>query len=189
MASLNLSLLAPNVDSSRLTDISRYINKYARKFGITTPKRMAGFVAQAVHESDGFKALKEYGPDSYFKKYEFNKGLGNNVAGDGLKFKGRGIFQTTGRANYAQYSKLIFGDERLLDNPEILEQPEYAVLSAMHFWDQRKLNKEADVMDVNKISQKINGGKKGRAERIKLYNQAIKMLGVKTSSIKGFLQY
>lgn len=179
---LNLYQLSPKTPLNRLNEIGKYINMYADKYGINTAKRLAAFVAQAVHESDGFKSMIEYGRDSYFNRYEPGTGpgrrLGNTQRGDGLKFKGRGIFQITGRWNYEYFSKKIFGDKRLLTQPWLLEQPQYAVLAAMEFWKFKKLNPLADVLSFDAITKKINGGTKGAADRKKNYNRALAMLGI-----------
>ena len=140
--------------------------KYAtlfKKYGLTTPLRKAHFLAQIQHESGGFKWLKELGNDAYFKKYEGRKDLGNTVAGDGLRFKGRGYIQITGRANYTEISKDLGVD--FVSKPELLEQEANAMLSALWFWDKRKLNALADKNDLRGITRRINGGFNGLADR------------------------
>ena len=86
-------------------------------YHVNTPLRISHFMAQIEHESGGFKYLKELGNDAYFSKYEGRKDLGNTEAGDGIKFKGRGYIQITGRANYTVLSK----DTRIdfLNNPKL----------------------------------------------------------------------
>lgn len=177
---LNLKALAPRAPQARLNEISDWINQYAEEFGITTPQRLAAFVAQACHESDGFQALKEYASG---KAYEGRRDLGNRFPGDGVRFKGRGIFQITGRANYEKYSKRIFGDTRLIANPSILEQPQYAVLSAFHFWKDRNLNSLADNMSFDAITKRVNGGQRGRVERQKYFRLALGMLGINQNPV------
>lgn len=77
---------------------------------------LAYMFATVYHETDKkFQGIEEYGPDSYFKKYDGRKDLGNDQPGDGLKFKGRGFVQITGRANYAKFSKILGVD--LVANP------------------------------------------------------------------------
>ncbi len=89
------------------------------------------------------------------------RNLGNTQEGDGAKFIGRGFKQTTGRANYKRASQAIFGDDRLLDHPELLEQPEAAAQSAGVFWSDNKLNALADKDDVAAVTKKVNGGTLG----------------------------
>ncbi len=95
------------------------------KYKITTPRRIAAFIAQAAHESGKFQWFTELGNRSYFNKYEprtsIGKRLGNTVSGDGYKYRGRGIFQLTGRWNYQRYSELISLD--LVNNPSIASEP------------------------------------------------------------------
>lgn len=135
-------------------------------YHVNTPLRIAHFMAQISHESGGFKYLKELGNNDYFKKYEGRKDLGNLNEGDGLKFKGRGFIQITGRANYTVLAK----DARIdcLNNPELLEQEPNAMISALWFWNKNKLNDLADKDDCKSITKKINGGYNGLAEREKL---------------------
>lgn len=141
-------------------------NKYKtllERSEINTPLRLAHFFAQIHHESGGFKYLKELGNDKYFLKYEGRKDLGNTQKGDGYKFKGRGYIQVTGRANYSEISKDLKID--FINNPELLEQEVNAMVSALWFWNKRKLNQFADLDDVKTITKKINGGYNGLKER------------------------
>jgi len=135
-------------------------------YHINTPLRVAHFMAQIHNESGGFKYTKEIGNDAYFKKYEGRKDLGNVKDGDGLRFKGRGFIQVTGRANYTVLSK----DTRIdfLNNPELLEQEANAMISALWFWNKKKLNELADKDDCKAITKKINGGYNGLADRERL---------------------
>lgn len=102
--------------------------------------------------------------------------MGNVEPGDGWKYRGRGLIQITGRDNYAACSKALFGDDRLLRNPELLEQPEWACMSAAWFWDSRGLNSLADKGDIVGITKKINGGTNGLEDRKALYDKALKVL-------------
>jgi len=169
-----------------MDDLTYWINHFAPMYEVDTPKEFAHFLAQSCHETDHFKTLKEYASG---KSYEGRKDLGNTVEGYGVKYKGRGIFQTTGYYNYRALG-IKKGDERLfLDNPELLEQPEYAVWSAFEFWDERGFNDIANLPDSKKvtlkvrgkvynvspveyISRRIHGGVNGLSERIKFYNRA-----------------
>jgi putative chitinase len=163
-------LSKPGAKIATLTEIAKWFDFYKYQFGVTSVLRQSAFLAQAAHETDGFRSLKEYDSGA---KYEGRKDLGNTTKGDGVKYKGRGIFMTTGRLNYANYSKRIFGDTRLLSQPQVLEQPQYAVYSAFLYWNDRKLNQLADEGDTPAITRKINGGKNGLAEREHFYDMAM----------------
>lgn len=141
--------------------------KHADKYEIVTAKRIAAFIAQCAHESNQFRTTREYASGS---AYEGRKDLGNIFKGDGKKFKGRGYIQLTGRTNYNAMSKELFGDNRLVLNPEILSAPEYAMESAMVYWKWRNLNKYSDIQYYETITRRINGGLNGFRERVMFYN-------------------
>lgn len=170
--------------------LPEWINKICPEFEIDTPREYAHFLAQACHETDHFRTLEEYASG---KEYEGRKDLGNVIIGDGVRFKGRGIFQTTGRANYKQLGTKKGNPDLFLKNPELLEQPEYAVWSACVFWKSRNLidasNNDDSVLlskkykgqiikvtPVEYISITINGGRNGIEERKKFYERAKKVL-------------
>jgi putative chitinase len=100
------------------------------------------------------------------------KNLGNSEPGDGWKFRGAGFMHTTGRANFKMTSMEVYGDERLLDKPELLQQPEGAANAAAWFWHSRKLN---GVTDVQIITKRINGGLNALQERIDATRQALEL--------------
>lgn len=155
-----------------LAEIAKWFDNYAPAFSVDTPNRKQAFFSQAAHETAGFNTFEEYASG---QAYEGRKDLGNIQPGDGVKFKGRGIFQITGRNNYRTISKKIFNDERLINNPELLEKPEYAVLSALIFWNTRALNQYADLgteEGYKTITRKINGGLNGWADRLSLWEKA-----------------
>lgn len=125
--------------------------------GIDTPERAAEFLAQACLETDYFKTLREYwGPTKAQSGYEGRKDLGNVVAGDGKKFMGRGIFQCTGRDNYARYGKRLGID--LLKEPELAARPDISVRIAVMYWNDKGLNAYVDEGDTAAISRAINRG-------------------------------
>lgn len=151
------------------------------KYQINTRLRMAAFIAQVGHESGQFNWVRELGGDQYLRKYDTGtlaKRLGNTpeADGDGQKYRGRGLIQITGRDNYLACSKALFGDDRLLRTPELLEQAEWACKSAAWFWNSRNLNALADAGDFERITRRINGGVNGYAERLAFYNTALKVL-------------
>lgn len=89
------------------------------------------------------------------------KNLGNKWPGDGWRFRGRGLKQITGKDNYEMVSQKLYGDYRLLCQPELLQQPEGAALSACIYWNERKLNVVADKDDVVAVTKLVNGGTNG----------------------------
>src|SRR5262249_24913671 len=88
------------------------------QFAIDSRLRVAHFLAQICHESDGFCTTVEYASGD---AYEGRASLGNTKPGDGRRFKGRGLIQLTGRANYTQYGKLL--DLDLVTNPDLTHEP------------------------------------------------------------------
>lgn len=121
--------------------------------GIDTSARVAEFLAQACLETDYFRVLEEYASGA---AYEGRKDLGNVYVGDGKKFKGRGIFQCTGRANYATYGKRLGVD--LLGNPDLASRPDISLRIAVMYWNDKGLNAYADKGDTAAISRAINRG-------------------------------
>lgn len=143
---------------------------------INNRRRQAAFLAQIGHESGSLVYTKELGGSKYFEKYDCRKDLGNTVPGDGPRFCGRGLIQVTGRANYAKASQALFGDDRLLASPELLEQPEWAAKSATWYWSTRNLNALADADRFTDITRSINGGINGIDDRKGRYRLALSVL-------------
>lgn len=160
-----IAYVAGKPASPSLTPLGIAMAQHLPAYGIIdTPARLANFLGQACHETGGFRFLREiWGPTKAQRGYEGRADLGNTHPGDGEKFKGRGIFQTTGRANYETTGKALGLD--LVGNPVLLETPDIAVLSACHYWDSRKLSVLADAHREDEITRKINGGVNGLAER------------------------
>jgi predicted chitinase len=148
------------------------------KYEITTVKRIAAFLAQAAHETGGFKSFTEAGSKGYFDKYEphtpLGKKLGNTEPGDGFKYRGRGIFQLTGRWNYKHYSELLGMD--LVNNPDNASKPEIACHIACEYWKQNNLNTLADKEDTRAITTHIEGGDHDLDKRLKNYQLALATL-------------
>lgn len=148
-----------------------FLNKYAEQYQVNTRLRIAAFLAQIGHESGQFRYVEELASGA---AYEGNKKLGNIVPGDGIKFKGRGLIQITGRDNYKSISK-DFGID-FVNNPQLLSSPEWAVRSAFWFWKVNNLNTLADISDFKGITRKVNGGYNGLADRAALYSKALEVL-------------
>lgn len=157
------------------------LNRAMDRYEITTKTRQAAFLAQVGHESGQLRYVKELGGNAYLSKYDTGslaKRLGNTpeADGDGQKYRGRGLIQVTGRDNYAACSEALFGDARLLDTPQLLEEPIHAAMSAAWFWQSRGLNTLADKGDFLLITKRINGGTNGLKDREELYKRALKVL-------------
>lgn len=135
--------------------LGRGAAKHFPEFGITTPLRIAHFLAQGSAETGGFHWLREiWGPTDAQKRYEGRKDLGNVIPGDGYRFLGRGIFQITGRDNYERYGKRIGID--LTCDPAKAEDPETALWIACLYWHDLNLNQFADLDQVRAVSNGIN---------------------------------
>lgn len=175
------------------------------EYDINTPERIAGFLAQTCHEcldyaimqenlnysSNGLKKTfpKYFGDISiankYAKKPELiaNKvyanrmGNGNFESGDGWKYRGRGPIQCTGKSNYIACSKFLFGDLRLVENPDlILTDKRIAIMSACWYWSVNNLNKYCDKKDIVGMTKRINGGSNGLENRKVRFNKYLTIL-------------
>jgi putative chitinase len=177
----------------------------AKRFGIVTRLRLAHFVAQLSHESGGFGRLEEnlnytpgrlcavfpnrFGTAAMAERYAgrpedlanlIYAGVNGNAgipSGDGWRFRGRGLIQLTGRANYRAAGRGV--EQPLEDEPDRVAQPWTAALVAGWYWRQRNLNLDADrgAAGVEAITRAINGKYlKGREERAALYDKAIAAL-------------
>lgn len=162
------------VPLARVDKFVPYLNGAMEHYQINTPARVAAFLAQLAHESGGFRYVRELASG---RAYEGRKDLGNVYSGDGVRFKGRGLIQITGRSNYAALEKdlPLLG---LLQNPHWLESDRWAVWSAGWFWNKKGLNALADDGLFKQITRKINGGYNGLEDRYKYYERAKKVLGV-----------
>lgn len=189
-------LLALGIDGKWLEPLLETFEKY----DISTPKRQACFIGQAMHESGGFKNLVEnlnYSATGLMRtwpsrfpdldvadKYAHNAEkiankvysgrMGNTEEGDGFAYRGRGIFQLTGKENYKNCSDGI--GVNLIANPELLQEPKCASLSAGWYWNKRNLNQYADSMDIETMTKKINGGTIGLEDRKAKINKVLDIL-------------
>jgi putative chitinase len=152
-----------------------YLEDTMHEFEINTKPRIAAFLAQIGHESGGLHWLVElWGPTDAQRRYEMRYDLGNIAPGDGYKFRGRGLIQITGRANYRDAGLALGVD--LEYHPELLGEPALASRSAGWYWGSRKLNALADAGEFEKITRKVNGGLNGYPERLGLYEAAKRTL-------------
>ncbi|CAD5378483.1 Putative chitinase [Pseudomonas sp. OF001] len=155
-----------------------HLNAAMARRQINTPRRAAAYLAQIGHESGQLLYVRELASGAAYDTGALAVRLGNTQAadGDGQRYKGRGLIQITGRSNYRSCSLALFGDERLLQHPELLEQPEWAAESAAWFWESKGLNALADAMDFSRITRRINGGLNGLADRLALWGKAREVL-------------
>ncbi len=132
---------------------------------ISTTLRLRHFLAQSACETFAFRRLIESdgGDPHYFDRYEGSKILGNTQPGDGARFPGRGLLDTTGRWNYTLLAKVSGLD--CVNHPEILAEPANACTAAVSFWAYRKVNVLADANDIVGVTKAVNGGVNGLADR------------------------
>ena len=134
--------------------------------------RACYFTGQVVHESDQLCTMEEYASGA---AYEGRHDLGNTEPGDGVRFKGRGPFQLTGRANYAKMGPRLGLD--LIAHPEAAADPANGLVIACLFWNDHGLSALADVEDLEGITRRINGGLTGLASRQAATDKAFAALG------------
>lgn len=167
-----LMKIAPGAKRPLVEALAQYMNNAFEAYEINTPLRVQHFLGQAAHETAGFKTLTEYASGA---AYNGRKDLGNTQPNDGVTFKGRGIFQITGRFNYIKYGKAIGKD--LVNNPTLAADPEVAVLTACEYWRANNLSALADKNDLKGITKRINGGYNGLADRQICTERAAKQMG------------
>lgn len=174
---------ACNCTLPRATNWAPSLSQAMGLFAIDTPARIAAFLAQIAHESGRLAYVRElWGPTPAQLRYEGRADLGNTRPGDGFRYRGRGLIQVTGRANYVQARD---GLRLFVPNvpdfearPELLEAPKWAALSAGHYWHVRGLNRVADEGDFLALTRRINGGTNGLADRRELWASAKAAVGV-----------
>ena len=175
------------------------LNTAMNRYQIVGAKRNAAFIAQVGHESGQLTRLVEnlnYSADVLRKTWPsrfdvdlasatarkpeqianiaYGNRIGNTALGDGWKYRGRGLIQITGKNNYRACGEALGLD--LISQPELLEKPQHACMSAAWFWATNGLNSLADAGKFDAITQRINGGQNGAADRQALYAKALKVL-------------
>lgn len=162
---------------ARATEFAPFVDAAMAEFEIDTPVRQAAFLAQVGHESGGLHWTVEiWGPTPAQLRYDGRADLGNVHPGDGFRYRGRGLIQVTGRANYERLGNALGVD--LVQSPELLGQPELAARSAGCFWQAHALNVYADSGAFELLTRRINGGLNGLDERKALWTRAKAALGV-----------
>ena len=175
--------IAPRAKKSIVANLANHMDSAFQQGQLTNVQRQAHFLARAAVETDGFRTLKEYwGPTAAQKRYEGRKDLGNTQSGDGQRFMGRGIFQLTGRSNYARYAEKICID--LVTNPELASQGEASLKIALIYWNDHRLNPKADADDVLGVCKAINGGTNGLSDQ-KLYLARAKKALAESATAQG----
>lgn len=147
-----------------------HLDAACEAYQINTPLRLAHFLAQVGHESGSLVHSREvWGPTPAQERYEGRADLGNTQAGDGRRYMGRGLLQTTGRFNYGALRDRLrthgIDAPDFVAAPELLEQPKWAVLSACDYWEMRGINRMADGDDHEAVTRAVNGGTNGIEDR------------------------
>lgn len=160
--------------SSKIYRFIGPLNKAMHEFNITTSLRIAAFLAQIAHESGSLLYEEEIASGA---AYEGRRDLGNVNRGDGIRYKGRGLIQLTGRANYRKVGEAL--GLPLEENPNLVKaNPYVSARVAGYFWESHGLNELADLRKFRKITLKINGGLNGYDDRLKYYRLARDLFNV-----------
>jgi putative chitinase len=136
-------------------------------YDITSRLRIAHFLGQTCEESAGYRTTEEFASG---REYEGRQDLGNTQRGDGPRYKGRGLLQLTGRANYADYGKALAVD--LVNNPTLAAQPALSLKIACEYWKRHDINADCDRDDAQAVTRKVNGGLNGLSDRIAFTQKA-----------------
>ena len=152
-------------------DLAVGANAHMSRYGIMdSTLRFSHFMGQLLHESGTFRYMEEIASGA---AYEGRKDLGNIYRGDGIRFKGRGPIQITGRDNYRKFGRVIGID--IEARPELAAVPAIGLQLAFAYWFAKNLNDLADQDDIRGITRKINGGFNGLADRTMLVNKVKRM--------------
>ena len=173
----------PELYFSRVDEFVASFNMWAIPFGIDNPKRIVHYLAQVFQESGKLRYVEEIASGA---QYEGRKDLGNTQKGDGVRFKGRGYIQLTGRANYAKFNGCDLCTEDVILHTEKVAEFPLNQIASMWFWQQHGLNELADRDDggligediVRQITKRVNGGTNGLSERKFFYRRFKKEFGL-----------
>lgn len=148
------------------------LNACLRRFKINTVPRMRHFLSQISHESGGLQWLKELATGD---DYEWRSDLGNVYQGDGRRFKGAGVIQLTGRANYQAFANFI-GDSNVMQGADYVASV-YPFTSAGFWWYNNRMNELCDRgASVEQVTRRVNGGYNGLDDRIYYYEKACQVI-------------
>jgi predicted chitinase len=173
---LNEKILSEIFSKANPTDIKTFLpllQEGMQRKNINTCQRMAMFLVQIGHMSGEFRFVQEVTSGA---AYEGRRDLGNTQPGDGPLFKGRGLLQITGRANYSIFSKYANKPEILMTPDIVASDPFLALETALWYWELRDLNKFADNDDVEGVTKRIYGSSAGRSNLTRLYEAAKSLL-------------
>lgn len=145
--------------------------------GLHRPERLTQYLAQLAHESARFRYDRElWGPTPAQQRYEGRADLGNTQPGDGLRFRGRGPIQNTGRDNYGNFTEwarqIDPAAPDFVENPDAVNTDPWEGLVAIWYWETRDLNRYADQGDIEMVTRQINGGLNGFGDRLSCYDTA-----------------
>jgi putative chitinase len=170
----NLGSIMPYADPGDISTYIQPINRVLVDFDIATPVRAAAFIAQVAHESGSLRYKEEIASGS---AYEGRSDLGNTQPGDGRRYKGRGLIQLTGRANYREAGQAM--GLPLESNPDVVVKDPYTNAAvAGWYWQSRNINTAADVGNFERVTRLINGGLNGYDDRLQFWNAARRVLGI-----------
>lgn len=172
MTPADLTAMVPGA-APRAVTYAPLLDAAMKEFSIDTPRRQAAFLAQLAHESGSLRYTRELADGI---AYNGRADLGNTHPGDGPRYRGRGLLQITGRANYRDCGVALGVD--LITSPELLELPEGACRSAGWFWKSRGLNQFADTDAFGALTRRINGGYNGLDDRIQHWLRIRRYLGL-----------
>ena len=159
---------APAASQAKIiAEVGAVLAATLESYDITNRLRIAHFLGQTCEESAGYRTTEEFASG---KEYEGRADLGNTQKGDGPRYKGRGLLQLTGRANYADYGK-AFGVD-LVNNPTLAAQPALSLKIACEYWKRHNINVDCDRDDVQAVTRKVNGGLNGLSDRIAFTQKA-----------------
>lgn len=170
-----LSLVYLAASEENVTELAAGLQQTMAARQIDTPLRRAHFLAQVGCESGELRFMEEIASG---QDYEGRRDLGNTQAGDGQRFKGRGLIQLTGRANYTEYGRALGREAEILAQPELVASDKTLCADvAGWYWARRELNALADRDDLTAITRRVNGGLNGLEERRRLLQRAKALLG------------
>lgn len=171
MTENQLKQIAIHATDANIKLYTPLLNRFMHEYNICGKLRESAFIATIIWESGSFKYTREIASG---KAYEGRKDLGNIYKGDGVRFKGRGLIQITGRTNYTLASNALGVD--FVSRPELIEQPDFATMVSCWWWNMKGLNEVADTGDFREVTRIVNGWYNGFSDREFWYKKALEIL-------------